>query len=400
MRSAFFRTLFASTALATANAAAAPQFESELIFPLESWHNHGSCIVEAPNGELVVCWFHGSGERQADDVRILGAKKSPETGEWTEPFPMADVPEFPDTNCCMIIDPEDRLWLFWPTIQANLWESALMKYKISVDYQRPGAAPEWKIQKTLHIKPGADFPEITRNKTAAYLSHRELSPGAIEWAANNFKQADDKLTRRIGWFTRAHPFVSDSGRLLVGLYSDGFSFSLVALTDNWGESWSFSDPIIGGGAIQPSFAQRKDGTILTFMRDNGPAPKRVHYSESTDDGETWSLVKDHPQLRNPGAGLELMELRDGRFVAIYNDTEEGRHQLAIAISEDEGRTFNAPKYIEKSAKGTGSYHYPSLIEAKDGTLHATYSYFLRNEDGSEGKSIKHAAFNLDWLEAK
>ena len=25
---------------------------------------------------------------------------------------ITDTPEFPDTNCCMIIDPEDRLWLF------------------------------------------------------------------------------------------------------------------------------------------------------------------------------------------------------------------------------------------------------------------------------------------------
>src|SRR4029450_9848196 len=51
---------------------AAPQLESELVFPLEHWHNHGSMIVEAPNGDLLVCWFHGSGERTADDVVIRG----------------------------------------------------------------------------------------------------------------------------------------------------------------------------------------------------------------------------------------------------------------------------------------------------------------------------------------
>ena len=45
-----------------------PFLESEIIFPLEHWHNHASCIVEAPNGDLLVCWFHGSGERTADDV--------------------------------------------------------------------------------------------------------------------------------------------------------------------------------------------------------------------------------------------------------------------------------------------------------------------------------------------
>jgi predicted neuraminidase len=113
--------------------AAEPQHSAEFIFPLEHWHNHGSCIVECPNGDLLVCWFHGSGERKEDDVVILGARKTKATGKWTKPFLMADAPGFPDTNCCMIIDPQERLWLLWPTIQAHTWESALMKYKISTN---------------------------------------------------------------------------------------------------------------------------------------------------------------------------------------------------------------------------------------------------------------------------
>ena len=52
----------------------APFHTSEMIFPLEHWHNHSSMVVEAPNGELIVTWFHGSGERQADDVIIEGAR--------------------------------------------------------------------------------------------------------------------------------------------------------------------------------------------------------------------------------------------------------------------------------------------------------------------------------------
>ena len=59
--------------------AAAPQYASELIFPLESWHNHSSSIVETPKGDLIVCWFHGSGERTADDVLIRAARWSRST---------------------------------------------------------------------------------------------------------------------------------------------------------------------------------------------------------------------------------------------------------------------------------------------------------------------------------
>lgn len=394
------RLMLLSTVMFGASVWAAPEHRAELIFPPESWHNHGSCIVEAPNGGLIVCWFHGSGERRADDVVVRGARLDPRSDTWTEPFLMADTPEFPDTNCCMIIDPEERLWLLWPTIQANLWESALMNYKISTNYQEDGKAPVWAESKVMHMKPGDDFPQQVREKTAAYLSvEGRITPKAIEWAYHNFQQADDKLTRRLGWFTRAHPYITDEGRMLVGLYSDGFSFSLVAYTDDWGKSWGFSDPIVGGGNIQPSFARKKDGTLVTYMRDNGPPPKRVLVSESKDHGETWGRVYDHPVLKNPGAGLELMNLQDGRFLAIYNDTESDRNQLAVSISEDEGQTWKWTRHLEKVPPGEGRFHYPSIIETEGGILHATYSYFAKNDEGKEVKSIKYARFNIDWVMA-
>ena len=380
----------------------APLHAAELIFPLESWHNHGSCIVESPNGDLLVCWFHGSGERQSDDVLIEGARK-PKGGEtWSDRFVMADVPEFPDTNCCMIIDPEERLWLLWPTILANTWESALMNYKTSTNFMQAAGPPEWSLQQVLHMKPGDDFPDVVARKVKDYIVKMdvplEMAPLIDAWQGHVLEQANDKLTRRIGWFTRAHPKMLDGGRMLVGLYSDGFSFSLVAYTDDGGASWRFSEPIVGGGNIQPSFAQRKDGTLVAYMRDNGPPPKRVLVSESKDRGETWSTVTDHPELPNPGAGLELMNCANGDWVVIYNDVEQGRHSLAVALSEDEGATWAWKRHLELVEPGQGSFHYPSIIEGSDGNFRASYSYFVSGEKG-EGKSIKYATFNRAWIKA-
>ena len=87
-----------------------PFHEAELIFPLEAWHNHASTVVETPAGDLLVCWFHGSGERTADDVKIEGARLRRGSRAWSERFLMADTPGYPDTNCTMFIDPEGPLW--------------------------------------------------------------------------------------------------------------------------------------------------------------------------------------------------------------------------------------------------------------------------------------------------
>jgi predicted neuraminidase len=386
---------------------AEPFLAGELIFPLEQWHNHGSCVVECPNGDLLACWFHGSGERTADDVEMLGARRVKKTDQWTKPFSMADTPGFPDTNCCMIVDDEKRLWLLWPTIQANLWESALMKYKTSTDYMRPERPPKWDLMQVLHVKHEGDFAAKVRQKAKTYLAtikRNNIITDALaqKWLDDITRQAEDKLTRRIGWFTRAHPLILEDGRMLVGLYSDGFSFSLVGITDDRGQTWSFSEPIVGGGNIQPSFAQRKDGTIVTYMRDNGPPPKKILVSESKDRGETWTIVSDHPTLHNPGSGLELMRASNGDWLCIYNDLPDGRHSLAVSLSEDEGRTWKWTRHLERRKPGQGKFHYPSIIEGSDGNFHVTYSYFIdKPHDGEPaGKSIRYATFNREWIQGE
>ncbi len=225
------------------------------------------------------------------------------------------------------------------------------------------------------------------------------------------KDAGDKLTRRLGWMTRAHPYVLDGTRLIVPLYSDGFSFSLMAITDDWGATWHTSTPLVGGGNIQPSLARKKDGTLVAYMRDNGPAPKRLHISRSRDRGETWSAVEDSA-LPNPGAGAEVRVLANGHWIMVYNDLEQGRYRLAVSLSEDEGATWPWTRHLEADpqtadAQLRGEYHYPSIIQARDGTLHATYSYFIAPATAKKDdqgrvirKSIKHAHFNEAWILGK
>jgi predicted neuraminidase len=382
----------------------APFLQSELIFPLEHWHNHSSCITETPKGDLLVCWYHGSGERTADDVKIEGARKRKGEQNWSPRLTLADTPGYPDANCVIFIDPMRRLWLMWPTILANLWETALMKYRISSSYDGEGA-PVWEVSEVLHVTPGARFQETVaryadrREKELEAGSYpEELRARAKAWLGGLRTHSADKYYRRMGWMPRAHPFILDGRRLIVPLYSDGFSFSLMAITDDWGATWQTSEPLPGEGNIQPSIVRRRDGTLYTLMRDNGPPPKRLLQSESRDRGDTWSEVTDS-DLPNPGSGAEIISLANGSWVLISNDTERGRNSLAVQISEDEGRTWKWKRHLEYDppGPGAGSYHYPSIIQARDGTLHATYSYFLAGTPAR--KSIKHAHFNEAWVKA-
>jgi predicted neuraminidase len=403
--------LLSSSGLCAARAAAEPFLESELIFPAETWHNHASCIVETPKGDLLVCWFHGSGERKADDVKIEGARRRKGSRTWSGRFTMADTPGYPDTNCAMFVDPEGRLWLLWPTILANEWHTALMKYLISSNYDNDGP-PRWEAGHVLHVTPGDEFEKAIiehTERTEAALREmdvtEEVRQKLLNYCQTLRRRAGDKLFRRLGWMTRAHPLVLDSQRLIVPLYSDGFDCSLMAITDDWGETWRTSAPLVSAGNIQPSVVRRRDGSLYALMRDNGPAPRRLHQSESLDRGETWTPVTD-TELPNPGSGAEIIALKNGHWVLISNDTERDRYSLAVQISEDEGRTWKWKRHLERDEPGpeAGAFHYPSILQARDGTLHATYSHHLNRRDfpkdtdgDPSAKSIKHAHFNEAWV---
>ncbi len=367
-----------------------PGLEGELIFPLESWHNHSSSIVELPSGDLLVCWFHGSGERTADDVRILGARWSKQTRKWSAPFDLADTPGFPDTNPTLFLDSKKRLWLFWPAILANEWETALMKYKMSTDYEGTGA-PRWSAGDNILL-----IPKNLAQRTEEVF-RRDLKPTPFgQYPKRLVAMASDKLSARLGWFSRTHALELPGGRILLPLYSDGFSFSLMAISDDGGQSWFASEPIVGYGNIQPSVVRKKDGALVAYMRDNGPPPKRIHYSVSKDNGMTWTPAEDS-MLPNPGTSVEAISLRDGRWLMVYNDLESGRHSLAVSMSDDEGASWKWTRHLDRGEKGR--YHYPSIIQAQDGTVHVTYSYFMPGADGKEMKSIKHVHFQPDWVKS-
>ena len=356
----------------------------ELIFTPQNEHSHGSCIVALPNGDLLACWFQGSGERNADDVRIMGARLVNGQSKWEKPFVMADTPGLPDCNPVLFLNKQNKLFLVWIAVQGNRWEGSIIRTRTTTDYNSAGA-PKWQWQDNILLKPGKDFVEEVEKQFEAMP---ELHHGWAEYAPKYddliIEATKNSVLRSIGWMTRIKPLILESGRIILPLYSDGYNFSLCAISDDNGDSWRPSKPIVGRGPIQPALALRKNGDIVAYMRDSGDAPPRVHKSISHDNGDSWdyTVKTDIPNT----ASVELLVLKDGRWAFVGNDIMDGRYRVVLMLSDDEGKTWKWKEYLENGDKDGGeSYSYPSLIQTPDGMLHITYS----SRTGENEKSIKY-----------
>ncbi|HLT07451.1 MAG TPA: exo-alpha-sialidase [Cyclobacteriaceae bacterium] len=354
-----------------------------LLFPMQEQHVHGSSIVSLPNGDFLTAWFQGSGERTADDVKIMGSRLAKGAKGWSEPFELADTPHLPDCNPVLFLNDEGKLFLVWIAVQANRWEHSVLRFRTSSNYQGPGA-PVWDWQDNILLKPGDQFAQEVAAKLADLP---RLTAGWAEYAPDYDKMiiaaSEDPTKRSTGWMTRIKPLILESGKILLPLYSDGFNLSIVAVSEDQGRSWLPSLPIVGRGPIQPALAQKKNGEIVALMRDSGDAPARVQKSISKDEGQSWSAAvkTDIPNT----ASVELLVLQSGHWAFLGNDIDDGRYRVALYLSDDEGESWQWQVYLEDEPKGSGGFSYPSLIQTDDGFLHLTYSFHLNKE----GKTIKY-----------
>ena len=378
-----FLFLLSLTCFAQTRNSSGSVVSEEFIFPFQNEHVHGSSIALLPNGDLMACWFQGNGERSADDVRIMGARLKKGENKWTAPFLMADTRGIPDCNPVLFVNRKGKLFMFWITVMANKWENSIIRYRTTTDFSGNGA-PKWEWQDDILLKPDDSFAGEVQKKFG------EMPESQAGWAAyaplydDMIKEASKDATKRsFGWMTRIHPITLDSGRILLPLYSDGFNFSMLAISDDDGITWRNSLPIVGRGPIQPALAVKKNGTIVAYMRDSGDSPNRVHKSTSSDNGESWtaSVKTDIPNE----ASVEICVLKDGKWAFFGNDINDGRYQLSLYISDNEGSTWKWKELIEYQADRKGSFSYPCLIQTNDGLLNISYSYSL----GEGKKTIKH-----------
>ena len=388
-----------------------PVFGAEVIFEPVQRHSHSSSIVETPEGDLLACWFHGRGERSDDSLVIEGARKrkgakDPDTkNTWSEPFIMADNFGLPDQNPVLFIDPSETLWLFWISSQDNERETYLLKYRTATKYTKDGP-PEWDWNDVLHCRP--TNLETMPDKVAAMVDDQygasfDSEPKYRERLAHAQECAKEKIWRRLGWMPRCQPIMLSENRMMLGLYSDIFMTSYAVFTEDGGKTWEYGEPVVGYGLIQPSFVQKKDGTIVAYGRDKGPS-KRIRVAESADGGMTWSPVSDM-DIPNPDSSVCCIVLDNGNWLLVCNDLDgkerHGRSRMTAYLSEDEGATWPWRRAIEDNPDAPDMPEndrchasYPTVIQTSNGMVHCTYTYSPKPNE-----TIKHVWFNEAWVRA-
>ena len=163
---------------------------------------------------------------------------------------------------------DDTIWLFWPTILDHRWEGALLKFAAGATLSRAtawGPVSSGPEQGVLHVTP-KDFAKemdqaigrvVARRSSAVEQAERDHRRRSFRKASTIYR---DELFQRLGWMPRVRPIVfCRRDRWVLPLYTDTFSASIVAITDDQRTTWNTSESMIGFGNIQPSLV-RKDGS--------------------------------------------------------------------------------------------------------------------------------------------
>ena len=312
---------------------------------------HGSSIAELPDHSLFCCWYAGSDEC-APDVKIYSSRFEPATKTWSAPAIVAAHNERAEGrwlrtktfgNCALFVDDEQIVWLFYAALPMGGWSSARVDYKTSKD-----GGQTWSQPKTLV----GTFCNLPRNKPLQLSTHQFVIP----------------LYKNFGHKYGYTCTVTVSGGAII--------------------SKTF-ESIPGPEHTQPALARRNDNELIAYLRD--PTWQSLMFSRCNVADRKWSTA-ERLLIPNPNAAIDAVQTENGKTLLIYNDSKKGRNPLSLAYSEN-GRDFKKIWDFEFAPTGGGSFSYPAIIRATDGSYDLTYSHEWRS-------AIKHVHFSQAWLNEK
>lgn len=331
--------------LAISAAAVTQHAQRTLIFPVGSTtfpSSHASTIVELKDDSLEAAWFGGTAEGDAN-VAVWGAHRA--TAGWERPVELAREAGVPCWNPVLFHTADGRLWLYYkfgPSV--GVWTAAR---KYSKDEGKTWSPTDYLpagLVGPVRAKPLV-LPDGTIVSGSSVESYRS-------WAAWIERSTDNGSTwAKLGPYVP--PVTEEKPATLVGIPAE------VPGTNDW----KFIS-----GIIQPSVVSLGAHHLRFYARSTARMA-RIVVSDSLDDGRSWSVP--HPlEVPNPNSGIDVVALRDGRVVLVYNNTTSGRSPLNLAVSRD-GEHFTMFATLEDKP---GEYSYPAVIQDRTGDLDITYTW--------------------------
>lgn len=282
---------------------------------------HASTLVELDNGDILAAWFGGKDEGDKS-VEIWLSRRS--GGKWSKPVAMTHYPDQPTWNPVLFRDSSNKIWLFFKVgPNPREWTGA---YRTSTDNGK-----SW--------------------------SNVVLLPGGVLGPVKN------------------KPIQLQNGNIVCGTSVEAWHVwtGWTDISSDGGKTWKIGGPIMipdqPWGVIQPTLWEYAPGKLRALLRS-----RNIGYiieSHSNDGGMTWSPGLVRKDLPHPGSGIDAVRMKDGTIALVYNHTQHGRSPLNIAFSKDNGETFGTPYVLEDIR---GEFSYPAIIQAKDGSLHITYTW--------------------------
>ncbi len=313
-----------------------PEIVTERIYGPETPtgpYKHPSTVAEFDNGDLYLAYYGGAGE-YATETKVYGARLPKGQRQWPAPTLIASNPFYSMGNPVVWQAPDGVVWLFFVVRPGATWSTSRIGAKISRD-----RGETW---------------------SDAFI---------VAWEA--------------GMMVRSRPLLLSDGHYLLPIYhetgtdtekTDADTSSLFLRFDPKTRVWTESNRVKSRqGNLQPAVVEVAPGHLLALCRRGGDYEPgddgNVVRTESHDGGKTWSPGVE-TEFPNPNAAVDLVKLKNGHLLFVYNDSPNDRTPLAAAISTDGGKTW---PYRRNLAEGKGDFGYPTAIQTRDGRIHVTYT---------------------------
>jgi len=318
---------------------------------------HSATAAEISGGRLRAFWYGGSREGASDvalytSIYSLG-RWSPERVVATRESAQRQLQRYVRKlgNPVVGRDHRGRLCLYFVSVSVGGWAGSAINLMVSED-----EGETWSPPRRLVASPFFNISTLVKGFPLLF------SDGAVGLPVY-------------------HELLGKFGELLR-LDAEGRVVLKTRLS--WGQS-----------SLQPVIVPRSDREAVGFMRYSGDPPNRILRVRTADGGVHWSPpVKI--ALPNPNAAIGSTLLAGGPLLLVFNNAEENREDLSLAISKDFGDTWRIAHRLEGDSSSSPApvpeYSYPWIMQDQVGDIHVFYTW---------GRSrIKHVRFNRAWLEER